>query len=137
MKNDIGPKGVHGLIQRHIIRNVSQNGGEIFLLDMGSPIRISYLAEQMIRLSGKTPGKDIEIRYTGLRPGEKLVEELFYPEEKLLKTDHEKIHRLESKECHMDILRKRLGQLDSLCQSASEVEADLFMKDLLNEVRIH
>jgi FlaA1/EpsC-like NDP-sugar epimerase len=116
---------------------VMGNGGEIFLLDMGSPIRISYLAEQMIRLSGKTPGKDIEIRYTGLRPGEKLVEELFYPEEKLTKTDHEKIHRLECEDCQMDLLRKHFGHLDYLCQSASEMEAHIFMKDLINVVNIH
>ena len=115
--------------------SVMGNGGEIFLLDMGSPIKISYLAEQMIRLSGKTPEKDIEIRYTGLRPGEKLVEELFYPEEKLVKTDHEKIHRLESEEFHTDILRKSLGQLDSLCQSASETEVHDFIKELMNEIK--
>ena len=51
------------------------------MLDMGSPVRIGYLAEQMIRLSGKEPGKDIEIQYVGLRPGEKLYEELFYGSE--------------------------------------------------------
>lgn len=116
--------------------SVMGNGGEIFLLDMGSPIKISYLAEQMIRLSGKTPEKDIEIRYTGLRPGEKLVEELFYPEEKLVKTDHEKIHRLESEEFHTDILRKSLGQLDSLCQSASEAEVHDFIKELMSEIKV-
>ena len=114
--------------------SVMGRGGEIFLLDMGSPVKISYLAEQMIRLSGKTPEKDIEIRYTGLRPGEKLVEELFYPEEKLVKTGHEKIHRLESEEFHMDVLRQSLRQLDSLCTSSSEVEAHHFMKDLMKVV---
>jgi len=52
-------------------------GGEIFVLDMGQPIKIRYLAEQLIRLAGKIPGKDIEIVYTGLRPGEKLHETLY------------------------------------------------------------
>jgi FlaA1/EpsC-like NDP-sugar epimerase len=66
-------------------------GGEVFVLDMGKPIKIAYLAEQMIRLSGKEPGKDIEIQYIGLRPGEKLFEELFYNEEKLLETGYEKL----------------------------------------------
>ena len=56
-------------------------GGEIFALDMGEPVRISYLAEQMIRLAGKQPEADIAIIYTGLRPGEKLFEELFHPHE--------------------------------------------------------
>ena len=55
------------------------------------PIKISFLAEQMVRLSGKEPGKDIDIVFTGLRPGEKLEEELFYPDEMLSGTGYEKI----------------------------------------------
>jgi FlaA1/EpsC-like NDP-sugar epimerase len=66
-------------------------GGEVFVLDMGQPVRISYLAEQLIRLAGKEPGRDIEIRYTGLRPGEKLFEELFHAHECYASTGHEKI----------------------------------------------
>ncbi len=67
-------------------------GGEIFVLDMGAPVSIRYLAEQMIRLSGHQPGRDIAIEYIGLRPGEKLFEELFYPSEGLGATAHPKIH---------------------------------------------
>ena len=66
-------------------------GGEVFVLDMGQPVRISYLAEQLIRLAGKEPGRDIEIVYTGLRPGEKLFEELFHAHESYASTDHQKI----------------------------------------------
>ena len=66
-------------------------GGEVFVLDMGEPVKISYLAEQLIRLAGKEPGEDIEIIYTGLRPGEKLFEELFHANEPYAKTGHEKI----------------------------------------------
>ena len=66
-------------------------GGEVFVLDMGEPVRISYLAEQLIRLAGHEPGRDIEIVYTGLRPGEKLFEELFHDHEAYAKTAHEKI----------------------------------------------
>jgi FlaA1/EpsC-like NDP-sugar epimerase len=71
--------------------SVIGEGGEIFVLDMGEPVRIGYLAEQLILLSGKRPGQDIEIVYTGLRPGEKLYEELFYADETLLETVHPKI----------------------------------------------
>lgn len=66
-------------------------GGEVFVLDMGQPVRISYLAEQLIRLAGKEPGRDIEIVYTGLRPGEKLFEELFHEHESYASTGHQKI----------------------------------------------
>jgi FlaA1/EpsC-like NDP-sugar epimerase len=66
-------------------------GGEIFVLDMGEPVPIRYLAEQMIRLSGHRPEQDIAIKYIGLRPGEKLFEELFYPSEGLGATSHPKI----------------------------------------------
>jgi len=70
---------------------VMGNGGEIFVLDMGEPVKVLYLAEQMIRLSGKIPGEDIKIEFTGLRPGEKLHEELFHTDEDLTDTSHEKV----------------------------------------------
>jgi len=73
-------------------------GGEIFTLDMGKPIKVSFLAEEMIKLSGMTPGEDIKITYTGLRPGEKLHEELFYPNEAPRKTAHDKINLAEGPE---------------------------------------
>lgn len=66
-------------------------GGEIFVLDMGEPVRISNLAEKLIQLSGLQPGRDIKIVYTGLRPGEKLHEELFYAQETLRTTVHPKL----------------------------------------------
>jgi len=66
-------------------------GGEIFVLDMGESINIAYLADQMIRLSGREPGTDIAIVYTGLRPGEKLHEELFHADEDLAATNHDKL----------------------------------------------
>ncbi len=66
-------------------------GGEIFVLDMGEPVKIKYLAEQMIQLSGKQLNTDIDIVYSGLRPGEKLYEELFYDSEHQEATKHEKI----------------------------------------------
>lgn len=67
------------------------NGGEIYVFDMGSPIKITDLANHMIRLSGLVPGKDIKIEYTGLRPGEKLYEELLADRETTIPTHHEKI----------------------------------------------
>ena len=66
--------------------------GRIYVLDMGEPVRIAELAEKLIRLSGKEPGQDIEIVFSGLRKGEKLHEELFHDEENITSTDYEKIH---------------------------------------------
>ncbi len=67
------------------------NGGEIFIFDMGLPVKIADLAKKMIRLSGLEPGVDIQIEYTGLRPGEKLFEELLNDEELVKPTSHDKI----------------------------------------------
>jgi FlaA1/EpsC-like NDP-sugar epimerase len=67
------------------------NGGEIYLLDMGEPVKILHLAEELIRLSGKTPYEEIDIVFTGLRPGEKLYEELLLEGEGVRPTTHEKI----------------------------------------------
>jgi FlaA1/EpsC-like NDP-sugar epimerase len=69
-------------------------GGEIFVLDMGQPVKIEAMARQLIELSGFEPGREIEIRYTGLRPGEKLYEELSHNQEVTEKTEHPKIWRL-------------------------------------------
>jgi FlaA1/EpsC-like NDP-sugar epimerase len=66
-------------------------GGEVFVLDMGDPVKIDDLARDLIRLSGLEPDVDTKIEYTGLRPGEKLYEELLMDEEGLQKTSHSKI----------------------------------------------
>ena len=67
------------------------HGGEIFVLDMGEPVKITTLAENLIRMYGKIPYKDVEIKFTGLRPGEKLFEELLMDEEGLKSTANKKI----------------------------------------------
>ena len=88
------------------------SGGEIFVLDMGEPVKITYLAEQLIRLSGKEPGKDIQIVYIGLRPGEKLFEQLFHELEPYEQTEHEKIFLAHPREAGWDGLSSDLREAE-------------------------
>jgi FlaA1/EpsC-like NDP-sugar epimerase len=85
-------------------------GGEIFALDMGEPVKISYLAEQMIRLANKVPGRDVNIVYTGLRPGEKLFEELFHAQESYQSTRHAKIFLAQPRSMGWELLNVQLRE---------------------------
>ncbi|WP_018294071.1 polysaccharide biosynthesis protein [Mariprofundus ferrooxydans] len=91
-------------------------GGEIFVLDMGEPVKIVDLAEQMIRLTGLEPGRDIEISFTGLRPGEKLYEELFHGSEPLTTTMHPKIMLSGSREVDWQTMQQGLHALRDACE---------------------
>lgn len=110
-------------------------GGEIFVLDMGKPVKIRYLAEQMIRLSGKIPDKDIKIVYTGLRPGEKRHEELFHAEEKLGKTNHTKILLAVHRSNDWKKLTDTLEQLAKACDNYAESEIKKVLKHLVPELK--
>lgn len=88
------------------------SGGEIYVLDMGEPVKITYLAEQLIRLSGKVPGRDIQIVYTGLRPGEKLFEELFHELEPYEQTRHEKIFLAQPRQSNWENLGADLREAE-------------------------
>ena len=95
---------------------VYAKGGEIFVLDMGDPVRIDDLARRMIRLSGLEPDVDIKIVYTGLRPGEKLYEELLMSEEGLEKTANNLIFVGHPNGFSDEELEKGLDRLYALCQ---------------------
>lgn len=100
--------------------SVIGRGGEIFVLDMGDPVRIAYLAEQMIRLSGKIPGEEIEVVYTGLRPGEKLEEELFHASEHLAETGYSKILLASSRPVDGELLGGMLAALERACADGDD-----------------
>jgi FlaA1/EpsC-like NDP-sugar epimerase len=91
-------------------------GGEIFVLEMGQPVNITYLAEQMIRLSGRTPGREVSIVYTGLRPGEKLHEALFNADETILPTRHEKLMQAAQLPIQSAALESALRALEAACE---------------------
>jgi len=112
---------------------VNGEGGEIFVLDMGEPIKIKYLAEQMIRLAGKKPGEDIEIQYTGLRPGEKLFEELFHPSEELVQTEHEKLFKARFRAIDWDELTQTIRMIQNACNAHQTAELLILLKSLVPE----
>ncbi len=94
-------------------------GGEIFVLDMGEPVKIYDMAVNLIKLSGLEPDVDIKIEITGLRPGEKLYEELLMAEEGLEKTKHDKIFIAEPLDVDMDKIRNKLDKLQYLLDNES------------------
>ena len=87
------------------------NGGEIFVFDMGEPVKIADLARNMILLSGFVPGKDIKIIYTGLRPGEKLYEELLTDKETTLATHHPKIMKASVEKIQGDLIIQKIDEM--------------------------
>jgi len=112
---------------------VNGTGGEIFVLDMGEPIKIKYLAEQMIRLAGKEPGKDISIQYTGLRPGEKLFEELFHASEQLVQTEHEKLFKAKFRQMDWHELTQTMRMLIAASTAHQDDELLVLLKSLVPE----
>jgi FlaA1/EpsC-like NDP-sugar epimerase len=103
------------------------NGGEIFILDMGTPIKITDMARDLIRLSGFEPDVDIKIEYIGLRPGEKLYEELITEGENIVPTHHEKIMVLKGTECNLQLLNGKVDELTHLAgeQLGNKIKAKL------------
>ena len=104
-------------------------GGEIFILDMGEPVKIDTMARNMIRLSGFEPDVDIKVEYTGLRPGEKLFEELLMKEEGMQETANKLIHIGKPIEMDDEKFKQQLARLDQACKA--EVTN---MKDIVAEM---
>ena len=109
---------------------VKGNGGEIFVFDMGDPVKISDLAKRMIKLSG---AKDIEIKYTGLRPGEKLYEEVLSTEETTLPSFHDKIRIAKVREYDYDNINRIISDVGKKCDSLSDLEIVRTMKHIVPE----
>jgi len=111
------------------------SGSEIFAFDMGESIKISDLAKRMVRLSGLVPGRDIEIRYIGLRPGEKLYEEILSTKENSLPTHHKKILRASVRSYSMDEVKQHIDSLLRYCESQNNVEVIRTLKGMIPEYK--
>ncbi|MFQ5661435.1 MAG: polysaccharide biosynthesis protein [Gammaproteobacteria bacterium] len=111
-------------------------GGEIFVLDMGSPVKIGYLAEQMIKLSGATPGNDIKIEYVGLRHGEKLSEELFHAVEQRENTSHDKILLARHPHINEEYLDQKLIELEHALSDFDEEKLRVLLKEVIQNIQL-
>ena len=107
-------------------------GGEVFVLEMGAPVKIADLAKNLILLSGLQPERDIEIQYTGLRPGEKMFEELNLQDEHLIPTSHDKIR---SYVCHQNLdaiqLKASLHRLQAIVEGQDVANLVILLKELV------
>ncbi len=109
------------------------NGGEVFLFDMGEPVKILDLAKKMIKLAGLTPGREIDIRFTGLRPGEKLFEELLNKQEEVVPTKNEKILIAKVIEYDFERVSKSIERLIEVAATNDDDDVVKHMKRIVPE----
>jgi FlaA1/EpsC-like NDP-sugar epimerase len=112
-------------------------GGEVFILHMGEPVKILELAETLIALSGLRPHHDIEIVETGIRPGEKLNEELKFESEETLPTSHPKIFINKIATLDNAAIKTALERLAQLVETSDEAELRTFLSEILPEARLN
>ena len=110
------------------------DGGEVFVLDMGEPITIDYLARQMIQLSGLRPDDDIQIRYVGLRPGEKMTEELLY-EEEITQTRHDKLLLAAPRHLNTATFARDIASLREACDHFDEAALRAQLSSIVPDFR--
>lgn len=104
-----------------------------FVFDMGESVKIVHLAEKMIQLSGFKPYEDINIEFTGLRPGEKIYEELLNDKETVLPTHHEKIMRAQVRTYHFETIEAEISTLLDLAKTGTDMAIVQQMKDIVPE----
>jgi FlaA1/EpsC-like NDP-sugar epimerase len=125
------PEAVTLILQTYLLGN----GGEIFVLEMGQPIKIVDLAEKLISLSGQVPYEDIDIQFTGIRPGEKLFEEIFHDAENMTKTNNEQILVARCREYKVDEVDHQLKLMNSQFADANELALLQSMLELVPEYK--
>ena len=111
-------------------------GGEIFVLDMGDPVKILDLAKDLIHLSGYEPNVDMDIVFTGLRPGEKLYEELLLDDEGISDTSHDKIFIGKPIFTDYELMLEKLDELKGIIEKGSEEEVKLYVQSIVTNYTI-
>lgn len=124
-------------VQLVLIAAAAGNGGELFVLDMGEPIKIIDLAENFIRLSGLIPHKEIKIAFTGLRPGEKLYEELFDESERIIPTSHKKLMMAVPEVPSATILDHSISDFERIVQNYSLDEVVNTIRKIIPDFKNH
>ena len=124
---------VQEAVQLVLQASVIGRGSEIFVLDMGEPVRIMDLAADMIRQAGFIPNEDIEIRVVGLRPGEKLFEELSLERENILPTSHSKIKIFQGPHVHLETIQTFIRDLQDMVAQRNELAVLDLLKGLIPE----
>jgi len=130
-------EAVELVLQASVLGTASppEEAGRIYVLEMGDPVKIVDLARQMIRLAGLRPDHDVEIRFTGLRPGEKLHEELFHGGEALMPTGHPGLRQAAPRTADAELLGRSLDELSSLVQQGERDKALNLLRRLVPEFR--
>jgi O-antigen biosynthesis protein WbqV len=114
----------------------NEANGSIYVLDMGKPVKILDLAHQMIRLAGLKPEEDIRVKITGLRPGEKLSEELFHNAEALKPTVHPGLHLACPRHADLETVREHIDVLAEACMRLEMDKIDWFLKEFVPEFKV-
>jgi FlaA1/EpsC-like NDP-sugar epimerase len=122
-------------VQLVLIAAASGEGGELFVLDMGKPVKIADFAENFIRLSGFIPHKEIQIKYTGLRPGEKLFEELFDKTEKSVPTSHCKLMMAIPEVPSLEVLNQYISELEHAVLNYAVEDVEIIMQKMVPNFR--
>jgi FlaA1/EpsC-like NDP-sugar epimerase len=120
-------------VQLVLLASTMGKRSEVYVLDMGEPVRIVDLARRMVRLAGRVPDKDVEIHFTGMRPGEKLYEELISEGENILPTEHEKIRIFKGPKLDGRVMDEWLGELQVLLANRDEPGTIAHLKQLMHE----
>jgi FlaA1/EpsC-like NDP-sugar epimerase len=126
-------EAVELVLQATVLGSTGEAAGKLFVLDMGEPVRIIDLARQMIRLAGKRPNIDVEIKVTGLRPGEKLFEEIFHGAEPLLPTACKGILLAAPRAGDAAALAAAIDELAAVCARADEAALQGQLRRLVPE----